>query len=84
MAQRLETITQHVFAFTTEEITAIIEALIETGRHDVAEDIYDELPEGEISEGDCECEPVFEVVGVGDGISIDDILKSIYAAKEGK
>lgn len=48
MAQRIETITRHVFAFDDDEITVILSALYDTGEEDLATAIYAELP--------CDCE----------------------------
>lgn len=45
MPQRIETITQHVFAFDDDEIARIVNALSEFGDHELADAIYDELPD---------------------------------------
>lgn len=43
MAQRLETITQHVYAFDTDELDLIVESLYANGHEELAAEIQDEF-----------------------------------------
>lgn len=57
MAQRIETITQHVFAFDDGEIARIIDALYDAGEDELAGEIMSELHS---VDGVCECERDWE------------------------
>lgn len=44
MAKRIETVTNHIFAFDDDEIAIILNALAENGDDELYADIWGELP----------------------------------------
>lgn len=71
MAHRIETITQHVFAFYDDEITTILNALYKAGHDELADEIFDEL------EGECECSQ-------DNNGTVEDLIDAINKFTEGR
>lgn len=77
MAQRVDTVTQHIFAFDDDEITVILNALYEAGHDELADEIFDEM------DGECECEgcgqDVYHIDISGDISDMTDSLHKCHA-----